>query len=563
MGMPILLCPLTKGDKAEGALKEKESSMKKRMGKRGFTIVELVIVIAVIAILAAVLIPTFSNLINKANVTSDQAAVRNMNLALAADEATGKPENLTDVLTVLGAAGMDAKDYKALSKDHKFVWDSTLNRVLYVESATNTVVYPEQYAEGGYTWGTWVTLTGQIAGDDSWQQIELTEESFQSETVTRGCIKTNGAITAAKVDSAETLISATEYLEKNGSENFRLVLGADIDLKNAEWKPLREYKGTFDGNGKTVSGLRMSDRTADSNEFKAQTTGSNYTFYGFVSVFSGSYFGNVTIDADIDEPGSAKDPGSGYNHNNHTTAGAIGAVMPADGIGEVTVENVTVTGKIVGYSRVAGVIGFIGGYSGKPMTADVTVKNCVNKATVLTENKTNEDFGTAAGIVSTSNQRAPGTVVTLTGCKNEGQVEGQYVAGMIGSIFRSNSQTEADADSAAATTKMIFDQCENTGKLICNVYERYYKTVNKTYCNGYVAGIVAYAYNERYSVEITNCTVSGEVQTHRESTVAEQMIYTGTYFAKPTKNQWKSEQEDGSLFVTLTGGENVFGKIPQ
>lgn len=137
------------------------------------------------------------------------------------------------------------------------------------------------------------------------------------------------------------------------------------------------------------------------------------------------------------------------------------------------------------------------------------MKNCVNKATVLTENKTNEDFGTAAGIVSTSNQRAPGTVVTLTGCKNEGQVEGQYVAGMIGSIFRSNYKTDADADSAAATTKMIFDQCENTGKLICNVYERYYKTVNKTYCNGYVAGIVAYAYNERYSVEITNCTVSG------------------------------------------------------
>lgn len=35
--------------------------------KRGFTTVELVIVIAVIAILAAVLIPTFSNLITKAN----------------------------------------------------------------------------------------------------------------------------------------------------------------------------------------------------------------------------------------------------------------------------------------------------------------------------------------------------------------------------------------------------------------------------------------------------------------------------------------------------------------
>ena len=45
--------------------------MKKRKNKKGFTIVELVIVIAVIAILAAVLIPTFSSLIKKANESAD------------------------------------------------------------------------------------------------------------------------------------------------------------------------------------------------------------------------------------------------------------------------------------------------------------------------------------------------------------------------------------------------------------------------------------------------------------------------------------------------------------
>lgn len=39
----------------------------KKTNKKGFTIVELVIVIAVIAILAAVLIPVFSNVIEKAN----------------------------------------------------------------------------------------------------------------------------------------------------------------------------------------------------------------------------------------------------------------------------------------------------------------------------------------------------------------------------------------------------------------------------------------------------------------------------------------------------------------
>ena len=42
----------------------------KRNNKKGFTIVELVIVIAVIAILAGVLIPTFGSIIDKANKNS-------------------------------------------------------------------------------------------------------------------------------------------------------------------------------------------------------------------------------------------------------------------------------------------------------------------------------------------------------------------------------------------------------------------------------------------------------------------------------------------------------------
>ena len=42
----------------------------KRNNKKGFTIVELVIVIAVIGILAAVLIPTFSTLVTDANKTA-------------------------------------------------------------------------------------------------------------------------------------------------------------------------------------------------------------------------------------------------------------------------------------------------------------------------------------------------------------------------------------------------------------------------------------------------------------------------------------------------------------
>ena len=62
----------------------------KRMNKKGFTIVELVIVIAVIAILAAVLIPTFSGVIKKANQSAvQQTAAALYKEAYALDLADG------------------------------------------------------------------------------------------------------------------------------------------------------------------------------------------------------------------------------------------------------------------------------------------------------------------------------------------------------------------------------------------------------------------------------------------------------------------------------------------
>lgn len=45
--------------------------------RKGFTIVELVIVIAVIAVLATVLVPTFGNIIEKANASKTLQELRN------------------------------------------------------------------------------------------------------------------------------------------------------------------------------------------------------------------------------------------------------------------------------------------------------------------------------------------------------------------------------------------------------------------------------------------------------------------------------------------------------
>ena len=69
--------------------------MKKLLNKKGFTIVELVIVIAVIAILAAVLIPTFSNVIDSANKSSDLSEAQNTLKAYTA-YTSSKGQSLND-----------------------------------------------------------------------------------------------------------------------------------------------------------------------------------------------------------------------------------------------------------------------------------------------------------------------------------------------------------------------------------------------------------------------------------------------------------------------------------
>lgn len=58
----------------------------KKWRKKGFTIVELVIVIAVIGILSAVLIPTFSNVIEKAEVAAALQTAKNAYTEYASGE---------------------------------------------------------------------------------------------------------------------------------------------------------------------------------------------------------------------------------------------------------------------------------------------------------------------------------------------------------------------------------------------------------------------------------------------------------------------------------------------
>ena len=85
--------------------------MKQTTKKKGFTIVELVIVIAVIGILSAVLIPTFSGLIKKANDAALQEGLRNAYTTYAVQAA--ETETLYSQEKVVFVAKDDATYTKA------------------------------------------------------------------------------------------------------------------------------------------------------------------------------------------------------------------------------------------------------------------------------------------------------------------------------------------------------------------------------------------------------------------------------------------------------------------
>lgn len=403
--------------------------------KKAFTITELVIVIAVVAILAAVLIPTFVNIVDKANESSDTQAVREMNLALEnAEILEGKAEDLTDALEVLADAGMDANAYKALSKGRKFVWDSSINRVLYVTD-NNKVLYPQEYKDTIYTFGTWITLTGQMAGDDSWKGTKTEVSDYvlpNKETV-------SGTLTRYTVSTNAQLVSFSEMIRANekGTKGADIIieLGADIDLLGAEWLSVGEFKGVFNGNGHTISNLTMTDRTQDCVTEFSSTTGNNYRPYGFVSVYEGPYFGNVTFaDVNISFPGNIPELSA-----NHTVAAAIGAVRNTT-VGKTTyVDKITVSGNITSYYRVAGIVGFAGGASNARMVGNVTISNCVNNATV-TSTLGASTYNTAAGILSTSNQFEESATMIVENNINNGTINGQVSGGIISTLFSGGSQ---------------------------------------------------------------------------------------------------------------------------
>ena len=123
--------------------------------KKGFTIVELVIVVAVIAILAAVLIPTFSSIIRKANESKDNQLIKHLNTAIAADVDGDK--TMSGALAAAAEFGFDLSKIDAKVEGNEILWDSVANVFCYLNNGK--VEYLGDVAKKGADAQLWIIDT--------------------------------------------------------------------------------------------------------------------------------------------------------------------------------------------------------------------------------------------------------------------------------------------------------------------------------------------------------------------------------------------------------------------
>lgn len=147
----------------------------RKTNRKGFTIVELVIVIAVIAILAAVLIPTFASIVNKANASNLQQSLAIARKNVLAENAADN--EFSEGSLYYFCETNDAHDI--------YVWSASENKFVEytgdeITVDANDVVYAAQenaaaYQDSSNTFMPVGLVTADVATGDSTGYVQIAD----------------------------------------------------------------------------------------------------------------------------------------------------------------------------------------------------------------------------------------------------------------------------------------------------------------------------------------------------------------------------------------------------
>ena len=301
---------------------------KERKNKHGFTLVELVIAMAVIAILAAVVFPTFTGIFKKSTLSADIQTAHQMNTALSF-YTQSEIEDVGDAKIALMENEIDASHYKPRTEEHEFYYVEDENTVLLFDEKTNEVIFPEKFKDKTYDSDTWITIGG-IGNQDAAKKLE------------------NGGTLDGVID----LKGASISIDLQPGENF-------------------EIGGTKD-NPVTVKNLVCDEYVKNmAAEGESRVTLTHIGMISYVPAGSEVTVKNMVIDgAVIGETGDKRSECVG--------------IIAGEVYGNVTLENVTIRNSAVfGSSSVGTLFGSVA--EGASVTLkNVTVENTVVKGVKIT-----------------------------------------------------------------------------------------------------------------------------------------------------------------------------------
>ena len=287
------------------------------------------------------------------------------------------------------------------------------------------------------------------------------------------------------VSSPAALQAWATEMRNDATQNLNCTLAADIDLTGTEWTPIPYFAGTFDGNGKTITGLTINQPSTD----------------------------NVGLFASIDDEGTVKN--LKLDKVNVTANSNVGAVV---GQNRGTIENCSVSGSVTGLSDnsfVGGIAGlhargsitdchssatvtgkaYVGGIAGQndAMLGSASIIACYSTGSVTATKNNTTGYSYAGGVVGLNSNGA-----VLTACYATGNVkgDGNYVGGVVGD----NSSTVTACYHA---TGNVTGATESTGGVAGRNYSS--SILMTCYWDGTVTG------NKGIGYDMTNFSETQEV----------------------------------------------------
>jgi len=467
----------------------------RRNNRKGFTIVELVIVIAVIAILAAVLIPTFANIIKKANTAADIQTVKNLNTIVATEGAiNGGIKTAHDAIVAVSENGYDLVHITPTEDGRTIVWDGAnscfalLNdegKVVFPDDNVRTVetpkanlfvvssTYPAEdfdeyavYLTKDYAGEAVITVKAGLDVGYNDQITNITYQDCDAEVIVRGAKYTTIVVKSGTVHHYDEAWTAYEnggtYVE-HGTLNVPVQSGAYVD------------SGFAGGTGKESDPYIITSvdhwNTLVANADDIATGGKHFIIgadlvfdsnFQPIGNFSGTLdFQNHTVTCTEDMPESNLIDYAGNNtiiknlnvYNSATNFSIVYANTEA-----IAFENVNINGNYATNYNNAGAFVMHPGLYSEADVISITLENCNNYATI------NSPTGFSGIFIGTFNYLSEGKTAHLVmkDCANYGTLTGVNAA-MIVSSSGSKSFN-------AATVKMYLENVRNYGAIVGSEY---------------------------------------------------------------------------------------------